>query len=105
MKAGSPPWAMSLRPWQEFLGGLLAGITLRAPYFAQTFVAFIALPAAITLVEPARKVPLIKAGMMEIVQIARFALIHGPPLETKHSFQCHYRYRHPDHGLVCTALF
>lgn len=61
-------------------GGLLAGITLRAPYFAQIFVAFIALPAAITLVEPARKVPLIKAGFMEIVQIARFALFQDRPL-------------------------
>jgi MFS family permease len=62
------------------LGGLLVGITIRAPYIAQTFVAFIALPAAITLVEPARKIPLIKAEMMEIVQIAKFALITDRPL-------------------------
>ena len=62
------------------LGGVLAGITLRAPYIAQSFVAFIALPAAITLVEPARKVPLIKAGFMEIVRIARFALFQDRPL-------------------------
>ncbi len=62
------------------LGGLLVGITIRAPYIAQTFVAFIALPAAITLVEPTRKIPLIKAGMMEIVNIARFALITDRPL-------------------------
>lgn len=61
-------------------GGVLAGITLRTPYFAQTFVALIALPAAITLVEPSRKVPLIKAGLMEIVRIARFALIIDRPL-------------------------
>jgi MFS family permease len=61
-------------------GGLLAGITLRAPYIAQAFVAFIALPAAITLVEPTRKVPLIKAGIMEIVRIARFALFEDRPL-------------------------
>jgi MFS family permease len=56
------------------LGGLLAGITLRAPYVAQAFVAFIALPAALTLSEPSRMVPLIKAGLMEIIQIARFSL-------------------------------
>ncbi len=62
------------------LGGLLVGITIRAPYIAQTFVAFIALPAAITLVEPTRKIPLIKAEMMEIVQIAKFALITDRPL-------------------------
>jgi MFS family permease len=62
------------------LGGLLAGITLRVPYFAQTFVAFIALPAAMTLVEPARKVPLIKGGLMEIIRIARFVLFGDRPL-------------------------
>jgi len=62
------------------LGGLLAGISIRTPYIAQTFVAFIALPAALTLVEPTRKIPLIKAGLMEIVRIARFALITDRPL-------------------------
>lgn len=62
------------------IGGVLAGITLRVPYIAQTFVALIALPAAITLVEPARKVPLIKASLKEVVQIARFALFRDKPL-------------------------
>ena len=62
------------------LGGILAGITLRAPYIAQSFVALIALPAAITLVEPGRKVPLIKAGIKEIFHIARFALFQDRPL-------------------------
>ncbi len=62
------------------IGGLLAGLTLRAPYFAQTFVAFIALPAAITLVEPTRKVPLMKAGIMEILHISRFALFEDRTL-------------------------
>ncbi len=62
------------------IGGLLAGLTLRAPYIAQSFVAFIALPAAITLVEPSRKVPLIKAGIMEIVRIARFTLFENRSL-------------------------
>jgi len=56
------------------IGGLLAGITLRIPYIAQAFVAFIALPAALTLTEPSRSVPLIKAGLMEIIRIARFSL-------------------------------
>ena len=62
------------------VGGLLVGITIRTPYLAQIFVAFIALPAAITLVEPTRRIPLIKASLMEIVQIARFALITDRPL-------------------------
>jgi MFS family permease len=56
------------------LGGLLAGITLRVPYIAQSLVAFIALPAALTLQEPSRSVPLVKAGFMEIVRIARYAV-------------------------------
>jgi len=62
------------------IGGLLAGITLRAPYIAQAFVAFIALPAAFTLVEPSRKVPLIKAGILEVIHIARFALFEDRSL-------------------------
>ncbi len=62
------------------IGGLLAGISLRIPYLAQSFVAFIALPAAITLVEPVRKMPLINRGIMEIFQIARFALFKDRPL-------------------------
>jgi MFS family permease len=62
------------------LGGLLAGISLRVPYMAQTLVAFIALPAALTLVEPVRKIPLIKAGIMEILRIAKYALFEDRPL-------------------------
>ena len=57
------------------LGGLLAGITIRVPYIAQTFVAFIALPAALTLTEPVRKVPLMKAGMMEILRISSYNFV------------------------------
>lgn len=62
------------------LGGLLAGITLRVPYIAQTVVTLMALPAAITLKEPARKVPLIQASFMEILRIANFALFRDRPL-------------------------
>jgi MFS family permease len=62
------------------VGGLLVGISIRAPYVAQVFVASIALPAAITLVEPTNRIPLIKAGMSEILQIARFALFTDRPL-------------------------
>lgn len=61
-------------------GGLLAGITLRVPYFAQTFVALIALPAAITLVEPVRHEPMIRGGMVQILKIARFALFQDRPM-------------------------
>jgi MFS family permease len=61
-------------------GGLLAGITLRTPYIAQVLVAFIALPAAITLKEPARTVPMIGTGFMEIIRISRFALFDDRPM-------------------------
>jgi MFS family permease len=62
------------------IGGLLAGISLRTPYIAQTVIAFIALPAAISLVEPTRKIPLMKAGLKEIIHIARFALFEDRTL-------------------------
>jgi MFS family permease len=62
------------------VGGLLIGISIRTPYFVQIFVAFMALPAAITLVEPTRRIPLVKARMMDIVHIARFALFTDRPL-------------------------
>jgi MFS family permease len=61
-------------------GGFLVGLSIRAPYIAQVFVAFVALPAALTLVEPTRTVPLIKAGVKEILHIARFALFIDRPL-------------------------
>ena len=62
------------------MGGVLAGITLRMPYIAQSFVAFIALPAALSLREPARSAPLVKAGLREILDIAHFALFRDRPL-------------------------
>ncbi len=56
------------------LGGLLAGISLRSPFLAQTFVAFIAVPAALTLKEPARHRVLERKGITEILRIAQFAV-------------------------------
>ncbi len=95
---------MSPKPLAGIIGGLLAGITLRTPYFAQIFVAFIALPAAITLVEPTRKVPLIKAGIRRDRAYCQVCPLYGSPTSTKYSVQRHNRNRHPDHGLVCPAL-
>ena len=37
------------------IGGWLAEISLRTPFHFQTIIAFLAIPAAILLVEPARK--------------------------------------------------
>lgn len=62
------------------IGGLLAAITLRAPYVAQTLVALIAIPAAITLREPVRHIKLLTSSFMEVIRIARFALFENREL-------------------------
>lgn len=57
------------------LGGLLAGLSLRYPYYVQTLVAFIGVPAAFTLTEP--KISQIKLGLRwkDIVDIVKYSLI------------------------------
>jgi len=62
------------------VGGILATITIRTPYIAQTFVALIAVPAAITLREPVRHIQLINSGFIEVLRIARFALFENREL-------------------------
>lgn len=62
------------------IGGLLAGLSLRAPYIGQFAVTLIAIPAALSLVEPRRSGEKIHASLMEVVRIARFALIENRPL-------------------------
>ena len=63
-----------------FLGGALAGISLRLPFVFQTGVAFIAIPAAIMLVEPhiisAKK----HLRFKDILNIVHFALIKNKSL-------------------------
>lgn len=56
-------------------GGLLAGLSLRYPYYGQTVVAFIGIPAAVCLIEP--KVSQIKIGLRwrDITDIVKFSLI------------------------------
>ena len=62
------------------IGGLLATITLRTPYIAQTIIALIAVPAAISLKEPVRHIKLASSSFMEVVGIARFALFENREL-------------------------
>jgi MFS family permease len=62
------------------IGGLLATITLRTPYIAQTIIALIAVPAAITLKEPVRHIKLASSGFLEVIGIARFALFENREL-------------------------
>ncbi|HKL09593.1 MAG TPA: MFS transporter [Bacteroidales bacterium] len=56
------------------LGGLLAGLSLRYPYYAQTIVAFMGIPAAIMLIEPKKHRDVIKLKLNDILKIVKYAL-------------------------------
>jgi MFS family permease len=56
------------------LGGLLAGVSLRYPYYAQTLVSFIGVPAAILLIEPKKQREVIKLKINDILKIVKYAL-------------------------------
>lgn len=56
------------------LGGLLATLSLRYPYYAQTLVAFIGIPAAVMLIEPIRHKKLIKMKFSDVLNIVKYAL-------------------------------
>ena len=58
-------------------GGLLATISLRTPYYAQTFVALIGIPAAILLIEPERHGKLVNAKFKDIIGIVKYSLIEN----------------------------
>ncbi|MDO9257936.1 MAG: MFS transporter [Bacteroidales bacterium] len=58
------------------IGGLLAVSSLRTPFFVQTCVALIAVPAAILLVEPPVKTIRLKPGLSEIRSII-YSVLHG----------------------------
>lgn len=62
------------------IGGLLVSISLRAPYVAQTLVAFIAIPASITLIEPKKNAKLLKTGFSHILKIVRYSLFDNKNL-------------------------
>lgn len=59
------------------LGGLLAGISLRYPYYVQTAVAFIAIPAAFSLIEPAVNQAKLKLRWKDITDIVKYSLIQN----------------------------
>ncbi len=62
------------------IGGILAGISIRYPYFAQTAIAFIAVPSAILLIEPARHKRMLKMRFRDILNVVRYALIENKEL-------------------------
>jgi len=61
-------------------GGFLATYSLRTPYFFQTMVAFIAIPAAFTLIEPFREKNIKKLRFSDILKVFKIALIDKPKL-------------------------
>jgi MFS family permease len=56
------------------LGGLLAEISLRTPFYAQTAVSFMGIPAALLLIEPVRQAKINKMSFKDILSIVRYAL-------------------------------
>lgn len=61
-------------------GGLLAVASIRYPYYFQAMVAFFAIPAAITLVEPQSSKTRIEASWAQIFRIVRYSFIDEPRL-------------------------
>jgi MFS family permease len=57
------------------IGGALAEISLRTPFFWQTGIAFLAIPAALTLVEPPTVSLRLKPGLADIVRVIKYALV------------------------------
>lgn len=62
------------------IGGLLASISLRTPFLFQTGIAFLAIPAALLLVEPTRSAQKEKAGFLHILHIVKYAIIDNAQL-------------------------
>jgi len=55
-------------------GGSLALISLRTPFVLQSFIAFIAIPASILLVDPNQNSTKVKVGFNHILSIVKFSL-------------------------------
>ena len=63
------------------LGGFLAEISLRTPFYAQTAVAFIAVPAAFMLIEPVRYQKISRMRFMDIIGIVKYTLFRSGHLK------------------------
>jgi len=62
------------------IGGFIAEISLRTPFIAQTFVALIAIPAAITLIEP-KRIVIEKDRWKAIINVLRNTLYENKELQ------------------------
>lgn len=61
-------------------GGLLAAISLRYPYYFQSVIAFVAVPAAFTLIEPKIQDSTLKMTFAKVLGVVRYALIDNKRL-------------------------
>lgn len=61
-------------------GGLLAAISLRYPYYFQSVIAFAAVPASLTLIEPKIHGAAVKMGFNQIIKVVKYALIDNKQL-------------------------
>ncbi|HPR61103.1 MAG TPA: MFS transporter, partial [Prolixibacteraceae bacterium] len=57
------------------LGGLLATISLRTPFFFQVGISAAAIPAALTLIEPQYSLHNRVAGMKDILKVVKYSLV------------------------------
>lgn len=62
------------------IGGMLALLSLRTPFIIQSCIAFLAVPAALMLVEPPVKIAVRKRSVNDIVGIVRNTLVTDPKL-------------------------
>ena len=63
------------------LGGLLAEISLRTPFYGQTAVAFIGIPAAILLIEPVRYQKMSRMRFIDVIGIVKYSLFKSGHLK------------------------
>jgi len=64
------------------LGGFLAAISFRYPSYAQVLIALLAIPFAISLVEPKLHKDRIKSSWKSILKVVRFSLVESKVLRT-----------------------
>jgi MFS family permease len=64
------------------LGGFLAAISFRYPAYAQVIVAFLAIPFAISLVEPSTHKNRLKSSWKSIFKVVHFSLVEHKTLRT-----------------------
>lgn len=62
------------------VGGFIAHISLRSTFYAQTAVTFIAIPAAIALIEPQKTHEIVKSGFKHILKVVKFSLFESKEL-------------------------